>query len=272
MPQRLTGGVARRCVPRAIVVAMSISTTFAVGWEDSSSVGDVFRRANVAGTFVMYDPVADSYIGHDKGRAEKRYVPASTFKIANSLIGLSVGVVTNVDQVLPYRGDPSPFIQAWAKDMGLRQAIALSNVPIYQELARRIGPRRMQENVSRLGYGNNELGDSVDTFWLDGPLKISAVEQARFLAKLAQGSLPFPKECQRRVREIVLLDRGERWQLYGKTGWQNAPGQGIGWWVGWVDKEARVYAFALNMDIREPADAGKRIELGKACLRALGIF
>ncbi len=272
MLQPLTGGLARRCVPPAIAVAMSISTAFAIGWKDSPAVGDIFRRANVAGTFVMHDPAADTCIGHDKVRAEKRFVPASTFKIPNSLIGLSVGVVTNADQVLPYRGDPRPFVQAWAKDMGLREAIALSNVPIYQELARRIGLRRMQENLSRLDYGNNELGDSVDTFWLTGPLKISAVEQTRFLAKLARGALPFPNECQRCVREIVQLDRGGSWKLYGKTGWQNAPDQGIGWWVGWVDKEARVYAFALNMDIREPADAGKRVELGKACLKALGIL
>jgi beta-lactamase class D len=156
--------------------------------------------------------------------------------------------------------------------MGLREAIALSNVPIYQELARRIGLDRMRDNVSRMDYGNKEIGDTIDSFWLNGPLKISAVEQTQFLAKLAQDALPFPKTFQKGVREIVLLEQGKNWRLYGKTGWQNAPDQGLGWWVGWVEEDGHVYAFALNMDIQKASDLGKRVELGKASLKALGIL
>jgi beta-lactamase class D len=60
--------------------------------------------------------------------------------------------------------------------------------------------------------------------------------------------------------------------LYGKTGWENAPNSGIGWWVGWVKKDDHVYAFALNIDIQKATDAGKRIEIGKASLAALGVL
>lgn len=244
----------------------------AAGWEESLKVGELFKSAGVNGAFVLYDVTADLFIGHDRTRAETRYVPASTFKIPNSLIGLSVGAVKSVDEIIPYNGDPHPFISAWARDMGLREAIALSNVPIYQELARRIGLERMRENVAKIDYGNKEIGASVDDFWLNGPLKISAVEQTRFLAKLAQGALPFPKAFQENVRDIVLLEKEGNSKLYGKTGWQNAPGQGIGWWVGWVEKEGRVYAFALNIDIQKAFDAAKRLELGKASLKALGVL
>lgn len=52
----------------------------------------------------------------------------------------------------------------------------------------------MRANVSRLGYGNAEIGQVVDNFWLVGPLKISAMEQTRFLLRLAQ-ELPFPARC-----------------------------------------------------------------------------
>lgn len=156
--------------------------------------------------------------------------------------------------------------------MGLREAIALSNVPIYQELARRTGLECMRDNVSKMDYGNKEIGTTVDNFWLVGPLKISAIEQTQFLAKLAQDELPFPQAFQKTVREIVLLDQGANWKLYGKTGWENAPNQGVGWWVGWVQNDGRVYAFALNMDIQKASDAGKRLELGKASLKALGIL
>ena len=124
---------------------ISISSADAATWEESTKIRTIFKNSGMNGTFVLYDVAAQKYIGYDKNRAESRFVPASTFKIPNSLIGLSVGAVKSVDEKIPYKGDPNPFIKAWAKDMGLREAIALSNVPIYQELARRIGLERMRE-------------------------------------------------------------------------------------------------------------------------------
>lgn len=243
----------------------------ATDWQESDEIGALFRTANVHGTFVLYDATARRYVGHDQIRAERRFVPASTFKIPNTLIGLAVGAVSSVDEPLPYGGQPQPF-KTWERDMGLRDAIAVSNVRIYQQLARRIGLERMRDGVSTLGYGNKEIGAKVDTFWLDGPLRISAVEQTQFLAKLAEEGLPFPRALQKSVREIILVEQGAGWSLHGKTGWENAPGPGVGWWVGWVQKDGRVYAFALNMDIEKATDADKRVALGKASLRALGLL
>lgn len=242
-------------------------------WIKSSEIEELFKAAHVQGTFVLYDVEADQFVGYDRVRAETRFVPASTYKIPNTLIGLSVGAVDNVDEVLPYGGHHQPF-KAWEKDMGLRDAIAISNIPIYQELARRIGPERMREGISKIGYGNQDIGPntSIGTFWLVGPLKISALEQTKFLAKLAKETLPFSQDQQKKVREIITLEQGDNWKLYGKTGWENAPGAGIGWWVGWVEKGNRIYPFALNIDIREASDAAKRLELGKASLKALKIL
>lgn len=254
-----------------IAILLLSLNAHAADWQESHEIGELFRSANLNGTFVLCDVAAHQFIGHDQIRAKRRFVPASTFKIPNTLIGLSVGAVNSVDEVLPYGGQPQP-VKAWERDMGLRDAIAMSNVRIYQELARRIGLERMRVGVSNLAYGNEEVGAQVDTFWLDGPLKISAVEQTRFLAKLAQEALPFPPASQKTAREIILVEQGAGWTLYAKTGWENAPGPGVGWWVGWVHKNNRVYAFALNLDIRKASDASKRVELGKASLKALGIL
>jgi beta-lactamase class D len=248
------------------------SSADAVDWEESANIEKIFINSGIKGTFVLYDITARKLIGYDKNRAEKRFVPASTFKIPNTIIGLSVGAVKSIDEIIPYRGNPNPFIKAWAKNMGLREAIVLSNVPIYQELARRIGLERMRDGIERLDYGNKQIGSTVDTFWLTGPLKISAIEQTLFVAKLAQGTLPFPQELQRSVREITLLDSGTNWELHGKTGWENAPDKGVGWWVGWVQKNGQIYAFALNIDIQKKSDADERLELGKECLKALEIL
>jgi beta-lactamase class D len=172
---------------------------------------------------------------------------------------------------LPYGGKPQRF-KFWEKDMNLRDAIRISNVPIYQELARRIGLERMRENVIKLDYGNREIGNTVDNFWLVGPLRISAIEQTEFLAKLAQDELPFAADTQKTVREIVRIEQGGNCTLYAKTGWGGDTSPEIGWWVGWVQKEGRIYAFALNVDVYQASDADKRIPLGKASLQALGVL
>jgi len=63
---------------------------------------------------------------------------------------------------------------------------------------------------------------------------------------------------------------GAHWEIHGKIGWQNALGKGVGWWVGWVLKDNRIYTFAINIDIQKESEAKKQIELGKACLASSG--
>ena len=74
-------------------------------------------------------------------------------KGAYALIGLSVGAMPSVDAVIPYTGDANPFMREWLEPMGLRGAMAMqvSNVPLYHELARRSGLRRMREAIEHLG-------------------------------------------------------------------------------------------------------------------------
>lgn len=256
-----------------LVLALLVAAQAAAeSWRENAELGGAFKAAGATGTFVLYDLDADTYAVFDRERAQTRYIPASTFKIANSLIGLQVGAVANVDEVLPYGGAPQPF-KDWEQDLPLREAIRVSSVPIYQELARRIGRPRMQTWVERLGYGNREIGSVVDRFWLDGPLRISAVEQVRFLAKLVRGELPVRDDVVAAVREITLLERTDAYALHGKTGWVFSTEPDVGWWVGWVERDGRYYAFALNIDMPDPErDIGKRVEIGRRCLQVLGLL
>ncbi len=244
---------------------------YASEWRESPEIAAVFAAAGAKGTFILYDVAGGVSIGYDHKRAETRFVPASTYKIPNTLLGLETGAVTSVDEVLPYGGESQP-VKAWERDMSLREAIRVSNVPVYQELARRIGLERMRAGLAALDYGNGEVGSEVDRFWLDGPLRISAIEQARFLARLAGKGLPASREAQAAVREILLLEQTSERALFAKTGSALSASPHVGWWVGWVETSGRVYTFALNMDITPDSAPAERIELGKACLRALGVW
>jgi beta-lactamase class D OXA-50 len=238
-------------------------------YREVSELAEVFKGNAVTGTFVLFDREADTIFVWNEARAKERFAPASTFKVANSLIGLDVGAVKDVDEVLPYGGNPQPF-KAWEHDMNLRDAIKASNVAIYQELARRIGMERMRAGVKKLEYGNTEIGEVVDRFWLDGPLAISAVEQAEFLSRLVDRKLSVSAEAVRSVKEITLLEKTDTYELHGKTGWLFDKKQQLGWWVGWIERAGKTYPFALNIDIVTDDDAANRVRIGQECLKALG--
>lgn len=232
----------------------------------------VFAEQGTPGTFVLYDASRDALTVVDRARAARRYVPASTFKIPNSLIALETGAVKDEREVIPYGGKPQPFPQ-WERDMDMRDALRASSVPVYQEIARRTGRKRMQAHLDRLGYGNRRIGTVVDRFWLDGPLQISAIEQARFLALLAQGKLPLSERSQGTVRDILRLEEKDGAAVFAKTGWASGPTPPmIGWWVGWVERDGRVYAFALNIDMASADDTPKRIAIGRSLLARLGVL
>lgn len=253
-----------------ILIIFTTTTLFAN--ELNQKIEEIFSKADTNATFVLYDMQKQKLIIHNQARAQKRYTPASTFKIANSLIGLETKAVKNIDEQIPYLGPENPFIASWKEDMGLRKAIAISNVPIYQELARRIGLKRMKHYLKIFEYGNADTGAIIDRFWLDGPIQISALEQVEFLKKLVKEELPISKEAQRDVKQILLFESADDYKLYAKTGWQNAPDSGIGWFVGWIENAEGSYIFALNIDMKGANDAPKRISLTKDCLFALGLL
>lgn len=267
-PRAGLSGRALAALLLAPLLALSLAAR-AAEWTESRPVSRLFGKEGVAGTFVVYDVASDRYTVHDRRRAGTRFIPASTFKIPNTLIALANGAVADVDEVVPYDGKPV-YLRAWARDMGLREAIRVSNVPVYQEMARRVGLDRMRSELVRLKYGNMQAGAVVDRFWLDGPLEISAVEQAAFLTRLAQGQLPYPNVAMQAVRDITRQPGTA--ELHAKTGRGERPGQAdIGWWVGWLRKDGKLYAFALNVDLPEGAP-DRRVALGKAALREMGLL
>ena len=173
----------------------------AASWQENREVGELFKNVEVQSTFVLYDVASQTYIGHDEARANRRFIPASTFKIPNTLIGLSVGAVKSEITLYP-TGPRNPSSRPGPGTWVLREAIALSNVRYYQELARRIGLLRMREGVAALDYGNKEIGTAWMFCWLNGPLRISAVEQTRLPGHGWPGAvLPLPAAVQQSVRK-----------------------------------------------------------------------
>lgn len=256
-----------------VILSIYIAQTKIDQFQTIATIEKIFKEENAVGTFVIYDIQKNTSIIYNKKRSIIPYSPASTFKIPNSLIGLSTKAVKSIDEVF-YKYDGSKmFLKSWERDANLREAIKVSQLPAYQELARRIGLEKMQENITKLNYGNMTIGDRIDTFWLQGPLEISAIQQTEFLAKLATYKLPFSQELQQSIHEIIKLEEKKNCTLYGKTGWTGRnSSNSIGWFVGWVNNNGKLYSFAINMDIKEFSELPKRELIAKKVLKSLGLF
>lgn len=212
----------------------------------SAADGDIFARNGVDGAFVLV-PVdgGDAFRIHP-ARCAERFIPASTFKILNSLVALETGAVEGIEEVLKWDGR-THRIRSWNQDQDMAHAFQRSCVWFYQELARRIGPVRMQQYLDACVYGNADISGGIDRFWLDGGLRISCDEQIALLRKLWNDALPFRADVQQTVKQLMVLDRGEGYVLSGKTGLGNVDGTWYGWLVGFVVHEGTPYCYALNI-------------------------
>ena len=238
-------------------------------------IENIFNKNNTKGTLVLYNVKEDKYIVYNEERANQRFYPASTFKIFNSLIGLYEKAVKDVDEVFYKYNGEKVFLESWAKDSNLRYAIQNSQVPAYKELARRVGLEKMKENIEKLDFGNKDIGKSVDTFWLEGPLEISAMEQVKLLTELSQNQLPYPIEIQKAVSDITILEQTDNYILHGKTGLADSENMNtvpIGWFVGWLEENDNIYVFALNIDNINSDDLAKRINIVKESLRSINLL
>jgi beta-lactamase class D len=148
----------------------------------------------------------------------------------------------------------------------------VSSVPVYQELARRVGQERMLKYVKQARYGNANVGGGIDKFWLEGDLRISALEQIEFLQKLQQNKLPFSIKTMTAVKDIMVVEKGERWTLRGKTGIIVRVKPNIGWWVGWLERGDEVWYFALHIDINKQEQVNIRKDIVKAVLKGEGVL
>ncbi|MGJ4996879.1 OXA-1091 family oxacillin-hydrolyzing class D beta-lactamase [Bradyrhizobium sp. HKCCYLS3077] len=238
--------------------------------EIRASLAQSFADVGTKGTFFAYKVEEYLIIASDKDRSGEAKLPASTFKIANSLIALETGVVADPDKdVFKWDGVVRP-IEAWNKDHTLRSAIAVSAVPVYQEIARRIGPERMQTYVEELDYGNHDIGGGIDQFWLTGALRIDPVEQVDFIDRLRRGALPVSKRSQDLTRDIIPVTKVGDAVIHAKSGLLGKEQGSLGWMVGWVDKGDQPTVFALNMDCLEQRHVEARMTLTQACLKDIG--
>lgn len=219
-------------------------------------IAAVFEKHHARGAFILYNLKADIFTVYNSSRVDSAAIPASTFKIFNSLVILEEGVLKNENEPIKWDGEKR-WLDQWNKDHNLKSAIKYSVVWFYQECARRVGQERMQFWIDSVGYGNRDISGGIDRFWLDGSIRISPRQQIEFLKRLYFDKLPFSKRTMAIVKKIVIRKKAENYTLHAKTGWAFSSTPQIGWYIGYLERENNVYFFAMNVDISKNEDAKK---------------
>lgn len=227
-----------------------------------------FTKFNAKGTLVISDERAKpaKLLVFNPERAKQRMSPASTFKIPHSLMALDAGALKDEFQLFRWDGVERSFA-GHNQDQNLRSAMRTSAIWVYEIFAKQIGEKRAAEYLQKIAYGNADPSTDKGTYWVDGKLAISAEEQIAFLQKLYMNQLPFAKEHQLLVKDVMINEAGKDWILRAKTGWEGR----FGWWVGYVEWPEGPVFFALNIDTPDRmTDLYKREAIVRDVLQSIG--
>jgi beta-lactamase class D len=271
---------------KKILVGLFLSIVFLMGCKRDNILkqpqwGDIFKKHGIdSACFELADNSHDQIFLYNLERCSRRFSPASTFKIMNSLIALESNIAPNENMIIQWDGITRK--PDWDKNLSMREAFKVSSVPYYQELARRIGAVEMQKWIDTVRYGNKRTGGALDQFWLNDTLQISPDEQVGFMKKLYFDKLPMSQRSQRIVRSMMLQEDSTNYKLYYKTGTEFNPEDPKhltkAWIVGFVERKEiqktvltkkvetnyRPYFFAMHI---ETADTNmKTLVVRKAIL------
>ncbi len=231
----------------------------------------IFGKYDAEGCAVIYNLDSDRYLRYNLEDCDSGYLPASTFKIPNTLIFLETGIVKDINHQLKWDGK-NRGIKSWNKDHTLETAFRNSAVWYYEEITKQLGLGKEKEFLEKLNYGNQKVNGNFP-FWLKGDLRISANQQVDFLKKLYTNDLPFNEEYLSTVKDLMILEQDSTYTLRGKTGWARPENREVGWLVGYLETDEDVFVYAVNVRAERGNKMFRkaRLEIAREIFRELGI-
>lgn len=239
-----------------------------------------FTECDIEGSITIYDYKAKKWLYSDIYDSQFPTLPASTFKIINTLIAFESGVIIEENEIIIWPGSTDTLKYGYRPgiyhDMSLAEAFKVSAGWAYIELAKKIGKEKYAEYLNACDYGNIDLSIDDDDFWNFGDFSISPVNQIEILIGVYEETLPFKKEYFPIVKNIMIEEISETYILRAKTGWARDGGKDIGWWVGYIERDENVYFFATRLiksrEISNPNFGSCRKVITRTILKQLNII
>ena len=232
---------------------------------EENKIEDLYKSNNINGSILIESADGKVKYQHNVNDQES-FIPASTFKIPNTLIILEEGLIKDQFEVIKWDGKEREYTQ-WNKDQTLKSAFQYSCVWCYQHYARQVGDKKYHTYLRKFDYGNILTGSDVARFWLDGELRISVKDQINFLRKVHAEELPIQKSHIKTLKDIMLSEEHKNYKIWSKTGWSGKDG----WFVGYLLTENKTWFFANHIEIHKKSDLEFRKKLTMETLRILNI-
>jgi beta-lactamase class D len=255
-----------------------------------------FRLALILGFVLLAGPalartctlIADAGTGRLMqriGECGMRVSPASTFKIALSVMGYDSGLLQDAhNPALPYRTEYAATRDAARRTTDPTAWMRDSVVWYSQELSRSLGMERFSRYVDLFAYGNRNLaGDpgrrnGLTHAWLSSSLKISPLEQIVFLRKLLRRELPVSARAMEATVALMPAFKARKgWIVHGKTGsgshltvsGKRDRNRQLGWFVGWASRGGSRFLFARLITDRRQIDRPAGFDARDTLIREL---
>lgn len=248
------------------VSALYFSCTPSVAKIDNS-LKKYFDSAQVTGSFAFLNNQLGDITVFNMEMDTQRVSPGSSFKIAETLIGVETSRLTDSNTTLKTSDSA-------LRKISLKNAFENNNVEYFQALADHIGLDTMNHWLDTLHYGNMKASD-INSFWNNGELKISPDEQLGLIYKIYFDKLPFQKYAQEIVRELMLHEDNTLYKFSYATGSARTDNNEPAAWIcGWIEENRHVYFFvSLVKSKTEDEDLQNTVlTIAKNILSAKGFF
>ncbi|HZX25853.1 MAG TPA: class D beta-lactamase [Telluria sp.] len=226
------------------------------------AIGTAAGAAHAGSACTLLADAATRTILIEEGDCARRTTPASTFKIAISLMGFDSGVLKSAHgPVMRFQPGYADWRPEWKEDTDPARWMKLSVVWYSQQVTTLLGKERFRHYVDAFNYGNRDVSSGLTKAWLSASLAISPREQLDFVERVVRHELPVNLRAYSLTEQITELDPlPGGWRLHGKTGTGTNDGEAVGWFVGWVEKDGRSIVFVRRVLESEdkPGPAGLR--------------
>ncbi len=249
-----------------IIASLCLLLNPFVALAKDTDIAKLYADAGIEATLLIQSLAGDSEYSHNTAKLDLAYPPASTFKIAHSLIALQENTIKDQHEIIRWDGIDRNY-EPWNKDHTLATAFAHSCVWCYQIFTQQINDSTYRQYLRTFNYGNGETGTDLSRFWLDGDLRISVRQQVDFLRRVYLRELPISQRNSAILQGIMLTEQTSDYKLWAKTGWSGRNG----WYVGYIESQSKVWLFAHYVDIKSKEDLVLRKQLLMNALKIKGI-
>lgn len=227
-------------------------------------LGFSYQQLSGEENFILMDGSSSEIISQFGLSIEARVTPASSFKIALSLMGFNAGVLLNEQTpTWEFQEGYEDFSESWKASQTPQTWMTSSCIWFSKIISLKLGLESIQQYLSLFEYGNQDLSGGIvqpgpiNPAWVSSSLKISPKEQVEFVQKMIQKKLPISSNALQMTKNLLFKEEmAQGWKLFGKTGLgravdENGKNLNVRWFVGWIENDQNFFPFAYLLQESE---------------------